>query len=307
MPQPNDAISNPERLAALRATHLLDTPAEEEFDQLTRIAAKLLEAPIALVSLVEKDRQFFKSCTGTIPEPFRSETPLSHSFCKHAVASGEPLVIDDARRHPLVQDNPAVRDLGVVAYLGIPLITPEKQALGTLCVLDNKPRPWSESQVEHLQSLATAVMSTIMHRMYRAEARQAALSAEADTKSLMDAAGPLAKAVADYLDHRDGEDRGVQSSTPNTRTPAEAALREAVQAFRQRLDAAGRKPEGPQIRAAVEFLEVCEAYLEAAERRAKVSARFRQLQTALAELEQEVKETSLAEKTLRMALRAHTG
>src|SRR4028118_1712752 len=112
---------HPTRLLALQRTGLLDSPAEDCFDRLTRLAAKVLRTPMALVSLVDADRQFFKSCVG-LPEPWASarQTPLSHSFCQHAVASREPLVVEDARQHPLVKDNLAVRDPGVAASPGAP-------------------------------------------------------------------------------------------------------------------------------------------------------------------------------------------
>ena len=88
-----EAVSDPGRVAALHRTGLMDSEPDERFDGLARIAAKVLRAPIALVSLVDKDRQFWKSCVGVIKEPWASErgTPLSHSFCQHAVAARQPL------------------------------------------------------------------------------------------------------------------------------------------------------------------------------------------------------------------------
>lgn len=150
------------RLAALRHTALLDTPAEEAFDRLTRLATKILHAPTALVSLVDEDRQFFKSCVG-LPEPWASqrETPLSHSFCQHTIASGEPLVITDAREHPLVHQNLAIRDLNVVAYAGIPLITSDGESLGSFCVIDSQPRVWTAAEIEILNELAASVIAEI--------------------------------------------------------------------------------------------------------------------------------------------------
>src|SRR5918997_6238455 len=132
-----DLLLDPARLAALRSTDLLDSLPEPSFDRLTRLAAKILRAPVALVSLVDGDRQFFKSSLG-LPEPWASlrETPLSHSFCQHVVHAAAPLVIADARAHPLVRDNPAIRDLGVVAYLGLPLATADGAVLGSFCVID---------------------------------------------------------------------------------------------------------------------------------------------------------------------------
>jgi|tagenome__1003787_1003787.scaffolds.fasta_scaffold20446437_2 hypothetical protein len=153
---------DPGRLAALRATNLLDSPAERAFDRLTKLAARVLNAPVALISLVDGDRQFFKSSVG-LHEPWHSarQTPLSHSFCRHTLRTREPLVIEDARRHPLVRDNPAIGDLGVVAYAGIPLTTRDGHVLGTLCVIDHHPRVWTSDQIETLETLSASVLSEV--------------------------------------------------------------------------------------------------------------------------------------------------
>jgi len=158
-------VHSPSRLAALRRSGLLDSPREEAFDRLTRLAAQFLSAPVALVSLVDADRQFFKSCLG-LPEPTNTtrSTPLGYSFCQHALASGEPLVIPDAREHPLARDNPAVREFGVIAYVGVPLFADDAHALGTLCVLDTVPRSWTEQEVSTLRDLAGAAMTEIALR-----------------------------------------------------------------------------------------------------------------------------------------------
>jgi len=115
-----------------------------------------LRVPVALVSLVDAERQFFKSCTGILPEPWNSQrqTPLSHSFCQHAVASGRPLVIEDARQHPLVKDNSAVDGLGVIAYAGVPLTLSSGQVLGSFCAIDSRPRQWTPDELEILTTLA---------------------------------------------------------------------------------------------------------------------------------------------------------
>jgi GAF domain-containing protein len=132
------------------------------FDRLTRRASTALQTPIALLTLVDADRQFFKSGVG-LPEPVASErqTPLSYSFCKHAVASGSPLLIGDVRDLPLVRDNLAIPEFGVVAYAGIPLLTADGDALGTLCVIDTRPRSWTQAEVELLEDLAAAAMTEI--------------------------------------------------------------------------------------------------------------------------------------------------
>jgi GAF domain-containing protein len=156
------AITDARRLAALQRTGLVDSGPDERFDGLARVAARALHAPIALVSLVGRDRQYFKSCIG-LPEPWASqrESPLSHSFCMHAVAARRPLVVDDAREHPVLRDNPAIHDLNVVAYAGIPLIGADGEALGTLCVIDSRPRHWRAEETSLLQEIANAVVAQI--------------------------------------------------------------------------------------------------------------------------------------------------
>jgi PAS domain S-box-containing protein len=167
-------IRDPARLATLRNLALLDTPAEHAFDRLTRLAATILHVPMALVSLVDAERQFFKSCIG-LPEPWASqrETPLSHSFCRHAVESAEPLIIADAREHPLVRDNQGIHELDMIAYAGIPLITSDRYVLGSFCVTDNAPREWTAAEVEILQDLAASVMTEIELRGEIIERRKA--------------------------------------------------------------------------------------------------------------------------------------
>ena len=126
-------LDDPDRLEPLRRLALLDMPPVPAFERLTRIFTILLGVPIALVTLVEDDRQFFAGTVG-LAEPWasRRQTLLAHSFCQHVVAAGAPLVIADARAHPLVHDNPAITDLGIVAYAGFPLIAPDGHVLGSL-------------------------------------------------------------------------------------------------------------------------------------------------------------------------------
>jgi signal transduction histidine kinase len=135
---------------------------EEKFDRLSRLATRILHAPVALVSLVDADRQIFKGCIG-LPEPWhtRRETPLSHSFCQHTVMSSAPLIIEDARTHPLVADNLAIRDLQIVAYAGIPLRTQTGEVLGSFCVIDTQPRRWTVEELAILQDLAASAVTEI--------------------------------------------------------------------------------------------------------------------------------------------------
>jgi PAS domain S-box-containing protein len=160
----------PERLAAIRQSTLLDSPPEEAFDRLTRMAARLLGAPVAFISLITDDRQFFKSATG-LPEPWasRRDTPLAYSFCRRVVDARAPLVVEDARRDPLLRVGPAVRELGWIAYAGVPLVTREGHVIGTLSVVDAMPRLWSERDLALLDDLAVSAVSEIELRSLRAE------------------------------------------------------------------------------------------------------------------------------------------
>jgi signal transduction histidine kinase len=174
-----EALAVPTRLAALRATALLDSPPEEAFDRLTRLASRALSVPVALVSLVDDERQFFKSCIG-LPEPWSSQrgTPLSHSFCQHAVTSAEPLIIRDAREHPLVRENLAIRDLDVIAYAGFPLTTSSGEVLGTFCAIDHEPRVWTTDEIAFVSEMAASAMTEIELRTSVRELDDARAEAE---------------------------------------------------------------------------------------------------------------------------------
>ncbi|MDX2037945.1 MAG: PAS domain S-box protein [Isosphaeraceae bacterium] len=168
----DEGINARRRLESLRETQLMDSPREECFDRLTRLVSQFLRTPVALVSLVDDRRQFFKSCVG-LPREWdeRRETPLSHSFCRHVVNSKRPLVIDDARESPLVRDNLAIRDLGVIAYIGAPILAPSGEVLGSFCAVDTVPRRWSEADLQVITDLVESVNTVIA---YRVEAREKA-------------------------------------------------------------------------------------------------------------------------------------
>ena len=158
-------LVDPARLAALHESALLDAPVSESFDRLTRFATAALHTPVALVSLVDVDRQFFLSSVG-LGEPWATarETPLSHSFCQHVVSSGQPLIVTDARQHPLVCDNLAIRDLGVIAYAGVPLVDPTGAVLGSFCAIDTVPRRWDDAEVAILRDLAAQAQTELALR-----------------------------------------------------------------------------------------------------------------------------------------------
>ena len=156
---------------------LVDSPAQADFDRLTRLTAALLKVPVALVSIVEehRDRQFFTAQVG-LPQPWAEcrQTPLSHSFCRHVKARAAPLVIADARLDPLVAKNGAVKDLNVIAYAGAPVFGPDDEPLGALCAIDSVPRDWTDEDVAHLENLAAVVTEQIRLRSLRLERNRAA-------------------------------------------------------------------------------------------------------------------------------------
>src|SRR5690349_1123342 len=179
-----EVLGEGQRLAALRATGLMDAPAAAGFDRLAALAQRLLGIPIALVSLVDDTRQFFMACVGLTGWAAEQRgTGLSHSFCQHVVHTGRPLIIRDARTEPLLAGNLAIAELQVIAYLGIPLLGPGGEVLGSFCAIDTEPRDWTDAAIATMDDLAHAVMTEIA---LREEVRllretEAALAAARDT------------------------------------------------------------------------------------------------------------------------------
>ncbi len=147
------------RLAALRSYEVLDTACEEAFDNIARLAAKLIGSEIALVSLVDANRQWFKARVGIDA----AETPRGLAFCAHAILNpAAPLVVPDATKDARFADNALVQTYpDVRAYTGVPLVNPEGLPLGTLCVIDRKPRDPSTETLGMLVSLARTVETTL--------------------------------------------------------------------------------------------------------------------------------------------------
>lgn len=170
-----------QRLAALRQYQILDTAPENSFDELVRLAAHICGTPIALVSLVDEHRQWFKAKFGVDVQ----ETPRDVAFCAHAILSPkEPLVVPDATQDPRFADNPFVtQEPHIRFYAGVPLVTPEGQALGTLCVVDFQPRQLSPEQLDQLKALAHQVVAQLeLRRTLRELAQTPLLPKSGDTK-----------------------------------------------------------------------------------------------------------------------------
>ncbi|MDX1492685.1 MAG: GAF domain-containing protein, partial [Longimicrobiales bacterium] len=159
---PKDVIRDPRRLETLESTELLDAESSPHLDDLTGMVSQLLAAPVALVSLVDDDRQFFTSHLG-LPEPWSEdpETPLSHSFCQWVVSGREMLVTGDARKHPVLRTNKAIEDLGVIAYVGAPVFA-DNEALGSLCAIDSQPREWNPRELHILDNMVKIVEAELL-------------------------------------------------------------------------------------------------------------------------------------------------
>lgn len=158
-----------ERLNELYDSGLLDTPKESDFDNLTNLASSIFGAPVSIITLVDENRQWFKSCFG-LPEEI-TETPREISFCGHAINNpSEVLVIPDARLDNIFSDNPLVSgDPNIVFYAGAPLISKNGYPLGTFCIIDFKPRTLSQQDVETLKILSNQVSKLIDLRLSNEE------------------------------------------------------------------------------------------------------------------------------------------
>lgn len=158
------------RLEALRQYQILDTPSEQAYDDFTLLASFICEVPIALISLVDAERQWFKSKVGLEV----NETARNISFCGHTILSNETLVVNDALCDMRFADNPLVKfDPSIRFYAGAPLIAPEGHALGSLCVIDRRPRELSELQKTALEALARQVVAQLELRRVSARLAQA--------------------------------------------------------------------------------------------------------------------------------------
>ena len=146
------------RLAELEQYNILDTLPEEAFDSLTRLAAQICDTPIALVSLIDAHRQWFKAKVG-IDAP---ETPRDIAFCAHAIHQSDILIVPDTMHDPRFADNPLVtKDPNIRFYAGMPLITPTGHAMGTLCVIDRMPKQLTSDQMTALRILGQQVVSQL--------------------------------------------------------------------------------------------------------------------------------------------------
>lgn len=195
----SEQLSSAQRLAALRDSGL-DARSDLALEKYAGLVRRLLTVPVALVSLVDADRQFFPGAAG-LPAPWDEarETPLTHSFCQYVVTSGKELVVPDAGEHPVLCDNLAVPDLGVIGYAGMPLTDADGYVLGSLCAIDTEARDWTADELATLRDLAEACSTELRLRISSVRADAAREAAE-DAHREADAARARAQRVSARLE-----------------------------------------------------------------------------------------------------------
>jgi serine phosphatase RsbU (regulator of sigma subunit) len=172
---PNRQVHDLRRLAAVQRSHLLDTPPDEPFDRLATLARDLLECKVALVTVVDSRRSYWKARIGVDQLPGdRPEHLVPVSFSQYVVDEGGPVLVGDTRHDPRTRDNPSVADMNIGAWAGYPVLSPDGQVLGALNVMDDKPREWTNRHREVLSTLARSASNEVGLRMATADAQRAA-------------------------------------------------------------------------------------------------------------------------------------
>lgn len=288
-----DKISDPERLDAVMESGLMDSPPEPDFDRLARLAAQLLHAPGAFVTILNADRQYLKSAMedGKRSEMAGTSTPVSHSFCQHAINRDAPFIVEDSRQHDLVKDSKFVGE-GIIAYAGIPLYAPDGHSIGALCVVDSKPRQWSEEQIENLRALARGAMQLIGERQTPRE-RAAGEEFNPDAQSLLDCVAHHLRASASYT-------QLVSASGPLD-LEAEASARGQLMASIDDLRESFQHHGARAAQAEPELAAAVSRYLDSDRRRAEAAREFSQGATDLETLEAAIQTHMDAADALRLS------
>ena len=171
-------LGTPDRLASLKASRIADSVPDDTFERFTNTLRDRLGVPVVLLSIVDADRQHFKSCIGLTGDAGSvRQTPSRQSMCKVVVVGEDNLVLDDARTHADFAGHAAVAELGVVAYAGVPVRDQDGRVLGSLCAIDVQPRRWTHFEVQLLEDFAAAVrVELIIRRSASAKASNVSVS-----------------------------------------------------------------------------------------------------------------------------------
>ncbi|MGY2085396.1 SpoIIE family protein phosphatase [Blastococcus sp. SYSU DS0539] len=175
-----ELAGDPARLAAVHATDLLDAAAGDSFDRLTALAQRLTGAPLAFLTVVDDERSYWLSRQG-LPADGAVQSTVDESFCQY-VLGGDRLVLPDVTADDRTRDNPAVAGMGVRAWAGFPVHTPDGQVLGSFCVVDTDVHPWTEGDVALLEDLAAIATREVALRVATSRAEQATAAARAETR-----------------------------------------------------------------------------------------------------------------------------
>tara|TARA_R110000823_G_scaffold200958_1_gene331927 strand:+ start:32941 stop:34143 length:1203 start_codon:yes stop_codon:yes gene_type:complete len=209
-----------ERLAALRSYQMLDTLPEKDFDTITTLTASICDVPISFITLMDADRNYLKSHHGINLQ----ESPRDTSFCGHAIVdNAEVFLVKDALKDIRFKDNPVVTEQNIRFYAGVTLYTPDGYALGTLCILDNKPRELTDKQINALKALASQVVNLLEERKKNIALQKLQKELKENNEQLKNFAGiishdmkmPLANMIitTDILKKKYGEsmdDQGIE-------------------------------------------------------------------------------------------------
>lgn len=220
--------TDPVRVAAVHATGLLDSDIEEVFDRLTRLAVRIVRVPAAFISLVDTDRDFYKSACG-FGEPFASVRELTGpTFCHYTVQRTDPLVIPDTAADPLYRDVPTVRTLGAAAYVGVPIVV-GGQTVGAFCTIDTHPRAWTHDEVEVLVELAASAQREMELRGHVNVANAAAAVLERALTKLAHSNNQLQQQAIEL--ERQAEELHLTTAQLEERTEAAESANNAKVAF----------------------------------------------------------------------------
>lgn len=224
------------RIAAVRATGLLDRPANAHFDRLTRVAATVLDVPVAFLSVIDADRDFYLSQHGFGEPLSKTREQQGRTFCHYGLMGDGALVIEDTMSDKVFAAVPTVSSMGIRAYAGVPLLSADGQMIGSFCAVDFKPRQWSGEQIKLLSDLATLAMREIVQNSVMGANRELAKAAEAALAERQDVLAVMVHDARNPMMLISMASRLVGNDKPEVRERAQKMLVTGVQQLKEMLD-----------------------------------------------------------------------